>query len=237
MTGARAELWPAIFSAPYGCATDDASELRREGEKQPLPLKRRYDAAPDSTIGGVPPDVLLTGLRAGDLAAFETLYLALYKILWSIALLQTRSAETAEEIVHDVFSRLWVNRATLRIDGDIKVYLSAAVRNAARNVRKHVRVVDAMERAVSGAVLTLPASGQPLEATDVVVEHDEFLRAYREALTTLTEHERTAAYLRWEEGWSLEQVGDVLGMSKMGAHKVMARVQRKLQLLLSGYHD
>jgi len=231
--------WSSVFTTlpTFVCAPEESSS------KKPAPahrrprqanLRRESPAVPASElIGGVLASELIARLREGDVTAFDTLYRSLFPVLWSIAVLQTHSGDTAEEIVQDVFLRLWVGRTTLHISGDVRVYLSASVRNAAQNLRKHGNVVTMLEDVVTQAARPIPAMGEPTTPTDVAVERDEFVRAYRRALSALTEEERTAAFLRWEEEWPFERIGAVLSMSKVGAFKVVARAQKKLQKILA----
>jgi len=173
-----------------------------------------------------------------------TVYDALFEPLWNIAAMETRSRETAIEIVHDVFLSLWARRETIEqtmVPGtDLRVYLAAAVRNRARNLRRHARVVDAAANALGAAgdsVAHYPAMGQRDRTADALAEEEEFRGAYNRAIRTLTDQERLAVFLRWEEEWSFEQIGEVLSLSKVGARKVVLRAQRKVQLLLADYRD
>ncbi len=188
-----------------------------------------------TTIGGVPVREILTKLHDSDQDALTMLYDEFFTSLWRLAMLRTRSAETAEEAVHDVFLSLWIRRATINIDTDIQVYLAAAVRNRTRDVQAHERVVHSMETSVNELRLPLPAMSQALPPTDAAAEADEFWVAYHRALQTLTEREREAVLLRWEEGLTLEQVGRILGMSTMGAQKLILRAQRKVRTGLQDY--
>jgi RNA polymerase sigma-70 factor (ECF subfamily) len=186
-------------------------------------------------IGGRPIPELLEALRAGDEDALTVLHTELFGMLWSVAVMQTRSRDTAKDIVQDVFFWLWTRRNTLKIDTDIHVYLVVAVRNRARNLRRHSQVVDAVEHAVGAALTDAPGIGQRPLASDAAVEEREFYEAYQRALRMLSERERVAALLRWEEGFTLEQIGEALSLSTVGARKVLIRAQTKVQKGLEAY--
>jgi RNA polymerase sigma-70 factor (ECF subfamily) len=188
-------------------------------------------------VGGLPVPELLARLQAGHRDALSTLYKALFEELWRIALLQTRSPESANEIVQDVFLWLWARHATIRTDTDIRVYLAVAVRNRARSLNRHARVVQTtkeMATAAIGADEPL-AMGQFGRSSDTLVEDQEFRAAYHRAVATLTDQERLAVFLRWEEDWTFEQVGHALAISKVGARKVVLRAQQKVRALLEDY--
>lgn len=188
-----------------------------------------------TVIEGVPVRELLIRLRGGDRVAFGTLYEALFDSLWRLALLLVRSPETAEEIVQDVFLALWVRRESIDVGSDIRVYLNEAVRHQAYHVLRHRRVVTATEDAVEQQTLDAPAVSQPFVAPDGAAETEEFYAAYHRILSTLTDRDAVALRLRWEEGFTFEQIGQVLGLSAMGARKLILRAQRKVQEALADY--
>src|SRR2546426_1586927 len=72
-------------------------------------------------------------IRAGDLDAFEALYRGYWERLYAFAFRYLRSKEDAEEIVQEVFLRIWRGRAHWVPAGAVRNYLYLAVRNAARD--------------------------------------------------------------------------------------------------------
>jgi RNA polymerase sigma-70 factor (ECF subfamily) len=187
------------------------------------------------TIGGHSISALLSALRNGDREALSILYTGLFGMLWSLASVQTHSRETAQDVVQDVFLWLWNHREKLRPDTDIRVYLAVAVRNRARNLRRHEALVDATAQAVIEERTDIPAAGQPASPVDHAIQSQEFHAAYQRALTILDERERTAALLRWEEDFTLQQIAEVLAISVVGARGVLMRAQRKVQSGLEDY--
>jgi len=132
------------------------------------------------------------------------------------------SSAAAEDVVHDVFLWLWTHRDTVNVAVDIRVYLATATRNRARNEAKHRQVVERVNRAepLSSAGI----AQAPLPA-DVSLESADFLMAYRRALTLLSERELTAALLRWEEGFTFEQIAQVLSVSTKSAQRIVLRAR------------
>jgi RNA polymerase sigma-70 factor (ECF subfamily) len=76
---------------------------------------------------------LISGVLNGDLVAYEELYKKYYAYLCFIAEHITRSHDDAEEIVSDVFVRLWNLREKSGIILSVKAYLIRAVHNASLN--------------------------------------------------------------------------------------------------------
>jgi RNA polymerase sigma-70 factor (ECF subfamily) len=76
---------------------------------------------------------LINGIKQGDIAAFEELYRQYYIFLCLVAEHIVRNPSDAEEIVSDVFVKLWNIRDKIDITTSIKWYLVKAVRNTSLN--------------------------------------------------------------------------------------------------------
>jgi RNA polymerase sigma-70 factor, ECF subfamily len=76
---------------------------------------------------------LLKGLKKGDYETFELLFKEYYVLLCTIAEHLVHNAEDAEEIVSDVFFKLWNNKENITILSSVKGYLIKAVHNTAIN--------------------------------------------------------------------------------------------------------
>ncbi|HEX9509263.1 MAG TPA: RNA polymerase sigma-70 factor [Puia sp.] len=75
----------------------------------------------------------LQQIAAGDQAAFRQVYLSFYKRLYQFALAIVKTREPAEEIVEDVFIRIWQQREGLPSIRNLRVYLYTATKNTALN--------------------------------------------------------------------------------------------------------
>jgi RNA polymerase sigma-70 factor (family 1) len=69
----------------------------------------------------------------GDEVAFTRLYVHFGKKLIHFAISLVRSREISEELVEDVFVKLWANRSTITDIENITVYLYVAVKNKSLN--------------------------------------------------------------------------------------------------------
>src|SRR5688500_2721519 len=88
-------------------------------------------------------DANLTALlRAGDEAAFRSVWETLHRPLMDFAYRYVRSEDAAADIVQQVFIAMWEGRTTLQPRSTISNYLYSAVRNRARNAVRHDRVVQ-----------------------------------------------------------------------------------------------
>lgn len=72
---------------------------------------------------------LLAKIRKGDKAAFEQLFNLYYTTLSVFAAHIVNSKEDAEDIVQDVFAKIWIQRNQLEKIDSLKEYLFTSVRN------------------------------------------------------------------------------------------------------------
>ncbi|MEN0003542.1 MAG: RNA polymerase sigma-70 factor [Bacteroidota bacterium] len=86
-------------------------------------------------------EVLLQQVHTrNDKRAFEQLYQRYYTLLCRQVHRLVYDESIAEEIVSNVFIKIWRNRAKLRVDKKVKAYLKTAVRNQAiDHLRKQVK--------------------------------------------------------------------------------------------------
>ena len=69
--------------------------------------------------------------------AFEEIYTRYWDKLYSAAYKRLRSAEAAEEIVQEVFTKLWIRRKDICISSTLPIYLFTAVKYKVLNHLQH----------------------------------------------------------------------------------------------------
>jgi len=179
---------------------------------------------------------LVARIRAGDVVAFEYVFRRYVPLLCEIAYRYVAVRDIAQELVQDVFLRIWENRGELAIQESLRVYLYAAVRHRAVNHLKHERV----ERRV---VDTAPAAGEhPGMGGASISAEEELLNAERRqliemAIEDLPERQRMVFRLRWEHHLSYAEIGSIMGLSQKGVESARARAIQSLQKKLQGVLD
>lgn len=166
-------------------------------------------------------------IRAGEVEAFRTLFLAHHAALCAFAERFTGDDARAQELVQDLFLELWQKRETLAFSGSVRAYLFAAVRNRALNVRRR----DAVEREWEDdeALDDVRALHQAPVESHVPVEAEEQARRLNAAFATLPERCRTVMELRWQEGLTYAEVAQALGIGVKAVEKQLARGLRLLR--------
>jgi RNA polymerase sigma-70 factor (ECF subfamily) len=169
---------------------------------------------------------LVARIRAGDGAAYETLYVALHEPLWRFAYGYVQSSALAEEIVQEVFLALWRDRARWDVTTTARAWLFGAVRNHALNHLRHERTVARLaDRFPTSAVDAAP------DAHTTVVER-ELDEAADRALAALPERRRVAMTLHWKHGLAPAEIAPVLGTTPQAVRALLTRARHELAALL-----
>jgi RNA polymerase sigma-70 factor (ECF subfamily) len=86
-------------------------------------------------------DINLIGLiKSGNKQAFDEVFLKHFKSLHAYAFAIIKEKDDAEEIVQNVFVRIWTKREQLKEDGFLKSFLYRSVHNESLNYLKHQKV-------------------------------------------------------------------------------------------------
>jgi RNA polymerase sigma-70 factor (ECF subfamily) len=81
-------------------------------------------------------------IREGDVGQFESLFRSSYVSLVRYAKTLVRDYDAAEEIVQDLFFRLWKDKDKIQIESSLNGYLYRAVHNKCLHYFEHARVVE-----------------------------------------------------------------------------------------------
>lgn len=181
---------------------------------------------------------LLHRLREGDEHAFELLFRSYYPGLLRFAHAQLGDRREAEDVVHDVFLRVWQERERLGSDRSLRVFLLASVRNRVidlvlhRAVRRGRVQEDCGEAGASAR--GMPSAGGPTLASEAV-ELRELDAAIRSAVAELPERYGTAFLLCREQELSYAQAADVMGVSPATVTTQIARALAALRVSLEPF--
>ena len=164
-----------------------------------------------------------------DRAAFEAMFRANYDGLVRFATRLVASRAVAEELVHDVLLKIWIQRDRLVAGAELKGYLYRATRNQALN---HLR---------RGKLERLWQSRQPKEEPSVQAETMESLdateKAVRTAIDQLPDRCREIFLLNREQGLSYSAIATALEISVKTVETQMGRALKALRTALAPYRD
>ena len=159
-------------------------------------------------------------IRAGDGDAFEALYRTYWQRLYAFAFRYVRSKEDAEEVVQDVFFRIWRGRAEWVPAGAVRDYVYCAVRNAARDRLERAAVA---RRWAGGGHVGQGATAAAAAAIQSELEAAELVALVQRALDELPPKRSAVCKLRLIDELSYAQIADRLGIREKTVETQLAR--------------
>lgn len=170
-------------------------------------------------------------LRQDSLDAFNSLYNVYGRELFVHIQNMTKDAEAAEELLQDVFMKVWDNRTTIDADRSFRAWLYTVARNAVYNYYRQV----AKDQKIQEQLYLHFESLYHLETDDDIRDKQEALLA--KALDSLTERRRTVFTLCKIEGKSYEEVASRLGISVSTVSNMMVKSNQQIRRFVQEHYD
>ena len=174
---------------------------------------------------------LVERIKLGDADAFRELFDACYEPLQRCAHRMLRSREGAEDVVHDVFLRVWRQRDRLEPACNLRAYLFAAARNRALDCLRRRQMEEGWSDAeAASAMAELADAGAD---ADTALEIEETAHAIRRAVEALPLRQRQVMTLRWRRQLSYAEIAAELKISEKTVGIHVGRALRRLRELLA----
>ncbi|MDX9928736.1 MAG: RNA polymerase sigma-70 factor [Bacteroidales bacterium] len=168
------------------------------------------------------------GIRKSDIKAFESLFRSSYPPLVRYAKTILKDNDTAEEIVQDLFYRLWKDREKLKIESTLNGYLFRSVHNRALHYLKHKGVMQKFEADMAAAGGDTPAT--PLET----IQYSELNELVVKTIEKLPERCGEIFYLNRFEGLKYREIAEKLSVSVKTVEANMGRALKEFRRAISG---
>jgi RNA polymerase sigma-70 factor (ECF subfamily) len=131
------------------------------------------------------------------------------------------TADEAEDVIQALYVRIWNLGPRFTPVGSIEAYLFTAARNATLNVLRNAGINERYVRRY--------AEELEVDSSQSDSDREDAIASIRNALTFLTEHQRTAFELRYGQGMTIPEIAQVLGITPKGAEHLMTRVNKTLR--------
>ena len=162
----------------------------------------------------------LDGVRARDAQSLAYLYDDTSRYLYSLALRIVGDGADAEEVVLDVYQRVWNSVATFQAErGSVFGWLLALTRNRAIDRRRSSSTRRTREFAMDPEA-DAPDATPPPESASIVQQERTLIR---QALEMLAPEQRAAIEMAFFEGLSHTEVAETLGLP-LGTVKTRIRI-------------
>ena len=173
--------------------------------------------------------LLIERLQKRDEAAFEQVFKKNFKNLHAYSFTMLKDEAAAEEMVQNVFYKLWERTENLTITGSVEAYLYRAVYNESLNYLKHLKVRSEHQLYVSHRM-----KGET-ESAVKKIQAKELESKLREALNDLPEQCRTIFQLSRFEELRYREIADQLNISVKTVENQMGKALRILRTKLIDY--
>jgi RNA polymerase sigma-70 factor (family 1) len=152
---------------------------------------------------------LLAGLAGGDEKAFNTLFERYKDKLYNYLFKITKSSEVSEEIVIDIFVKIWVGRELMNHIQNLEHFLHKVAYHKAidflRVTSRHARLqkiyIDRLEE-------------EPEKLADDLVIDEEFRQILKKAIQQLPPQRKLIYTLSREHGLTHNQIANALNLSR-----------------------
>jgi RNA polymerase sigma-70 factor (ECF subfamily) len=173
-------------------------------------------------------DSEITGrIRQGDIREFETLFRSSYASLVRYAGTLIKDQDTAEEIVQDLFVRLWQEREKINIERSLNGYLFRSVHNRCLHHIEHMKVV---ERHAREMVFESELTGEDPSET---LQHKELQAKIAEVIERLPERCGKIFCMSRFDGFKYSEIAEKLSISVKTVEANMGKALKEFRKALA----
>jgi RNA polymerase sigma-70 factor (family 1) len=169
--------------------------------------------------------LLLLQIRQNSKSAFNQLFEKYWETAYSNAYRRLKDADQAKDIVQDIFTHIWLHRATDRIH-NFPAYLATAIRN---------KVIKFVTREKTTHSFFSPLENIPEKAgnADQSLLWKEFYIAYEAWLSSLPPQRQMIFRLRFHDDLPTKDIASRLGLSRKTVQNQLGKAIEKLRISLT----
>jgi RNA polymerase sigma-70 factor, ECF subfamily len=175
--------------------------------------------------------IMIVEKKTNDELAFEILFRKYFVRLCGFANKFIANKTESEEIVQEVFLKIWKNRDHLRFDQTISPYLFKSVQNFCYNFIEHKKVTDNYYSVIEAVY----KNHQEDYSTYESVLYTEFQAKVDKAIGSLPAQCRTIFQMSRQDGLKYTEIAEKLGLSVKTVETQMSRALSKLKAELKDY--
>lgn len=170
-------------------------------------------------------------LKQGNEQAFEKVFTTYYKALHAYAFVILQDAAMAEELVQEVFFKIWTKRNRLNVQVSLKAYLYRSVHNECMDHLKHDKYKTVYTAHVLGQAQNALSSEDAAGKAGV----RELEKNVQRALNDLPEQCRTIFQMSRFEGLKYPDIAARLGLSVKTVETQMSKALKRLRVSLAEF--
>lgn len=161
-----------------------------------------------------------------DDRVYEAIFTEHYSKLRSYLYYKYGDLARAEDVVQDVFSKVWQNCASILYD-TVKSYLYRAVNNSTLTSIRHLKVVRSHAE--------IPVKSMDFESPDFHLEEKEFMEKLQQSIGQLRPKQREAFLMHRIDQLSYAEIADQLDITIKAVEKRISQALLALKETLGNY--
>lgn len=174
---------------------------------------------------------LLAQIAEGNERAFKIIYESYRKQMYSSALRLLKSEQLAEEILQEVFLKVWTLNVKLLQIRHLESYLITLTRNRSLNVLRRIALEHTSEKE-----LAIDWAEEHNETEERILL-DDFHRILNAGIAELPAKQRQVYQLCYQEAYKYEQVADQLNISPLTVKTHMQQALKFLRAYVRKHSD
>lgn len=221
-----------VISFPSSSASQSANQLRPRFQNKNFNLRIPcYKSSGEMSYSEATEIQLVQALTKGDPAAFREIYERYQGMVFLFAFRLTKSKDTADDVVQELFAKIWEQRQSIRIEKNFEGYLRTITRNL---------IMDFFRKAARSRELQakLIQNMQSLQQTHVeeLIER-ELRRLHQQAIERLSPQRKKVYLLSREEEMSYDEIASHLGISKHTVRNQIASSIKSIREYLASHSE
>lgn len=170
---------------------------------------------------------IIRRIRQGDKKEFEILFRSSYASLVRYAQSILKDHDSSEEIVQELFFRLWQDRQNLKVESSLKGYLFRSVHNRCLHQIEHRKVVD---RHAGEMMMTMTETAEPVTEA---IYYSELQEKVSKVLAGLPEKCREIFRMSRFEGMKYSEIAEKLSVSLKTVEANMGKALKEFRKALA----
>lgn len=170
---------------------------------------------------------LITRLKAKDQSAFAVLYESHVNQVYAYVLSTLKSTPLTDDVVQEVFIKLWTAADLLDPAKPLKPYLFAIARNKSLNALRRVAKEQGLTEEITQSAIDLSQN------TEALVAEKQTAAIIQLAVSQMPEKRRIIYDLCHQEGHSYQQTANKLGIKYSTVNTQMVRALKHIKAYLA----
>jgi RNA polymerase sigma factor (sigma-70 family) len=174
---------------------------------------------------------LWISFKKGDVRAFEQLYNRYFEVLANYGYRYCTDKQQLEDAIQDVFVDVWRRRQHLADVESVKFYLFRALRHQViRNTRNDLLETSEDINDFLDFLVAFSSEQQSIEQETHITQ----TQAVTKAIAQLSQRQQEAINLRFYHGMSLDEMTQLMGLSKQSVSNLLFKAYSVLRLTIKG---